>query len=250
MSAADPRAQRAQGRRGLPPRLLARARRPRPHGLDDEERRRRSSAASRRRAPSARPSSTALQSTPSSPLSSPEAAELTKLLENIFRAVNIALVNELAQLCERMEHRRLGGRRGRRDEAVRLHALQAGPGPRRPLHPDRPVLPHVEGARVRLLHRVHRARRQGQREHAVLLPLAHLAGAEPRRAEVAQGLAHPRPRRRVQGGHRRRARVAGGKDRRAAAERPARTSRTTTRTSPSSTACARSTTHRRATTAS
>jgi UDP-N-acetyl-D-glucosamine dehydrogenase len=37
------------------------------------------------------------------PLSSPEAAEMTKLLENIFRAVNIALVNELAQLCERMD---------------------------------------------------------------------------------------------------------------------------------------------------
>jgi len=37
------------------------------------------------------------------PVSSPEAAEMTKLLENIFRAVNIALVNELAQLCERMD---------------------------------------------------------------------------------------------------------------------------------------------------
>jgi UDP-N-acetyl-D-glucosamine dehydrogenase len=35
-------------------------------------------------------------------LSTPEAAELTKLLENIFRSVNIALVNELAQLCDRM----------------------------------------------------------------------------------------------------------------------------------------------------
>jgi UDP-N-acetyl-D-glucosamine dehydrogenase len=35
-------------------------------------------------------------------VSSPEAAELTKLLENIFRSVNIALVNELAQLAERM----------------------------------------------------------------------------------------------------------------------------------------------------
>jgi UDP-N-acetyl-D-glucosamine dehydrogenase len=35
-------------------------------------------------------------------LSSPEAAELAKLLENIFRSVNIALVNELAQLCDRM----------------------------------------------------------------------------------------------------------------------------------------------------
>src|SRR5436190_6868660 len=37
------------------------------------------------------------------PLSTPEAAELTKLLENIFRSVNIALVNELAQLCDRMD---------------------------------------------------------------------------------------------------------------------------------------------------
>ena len=35
-------------------------------------------------------------------VSSPEAAEMTKLLENIFRSVNIALVNELAQLCDRM----------------------------------------------------------------------------------------------------------------------------------------------------
>jgi len=35
-------------------------------------------------------------------VSAPEPAELTKLLENIYRAVNIALVNELAQLCDRM----------------------------------------------------------------------------------------------------------------------------------------------------
>jgi UDP-N-acetyl-D-glucosamine dehydrogenase len=35
-------------------------------------------------------------------VTSPEAAELTKLLENIFRAVNIALVNELAMLTDRM----------------------------------------------------------------------------------------------------------------------------------------------------
>jgi UDP-N-acetyl-D-glucosamine dehydrogenase len=35
-------------------------------------------------------------------LSTPEAAELSKLLENIFRSVNIALVNELAQLCDRL----------------------------------------------------------------------------------------------------------------------------------------------------
>ncbi|MEW6236988.1 MAG: nucleotide sugar dehydrogenase [Candidatus Omnitrophota bacterium] len=35
-------------------------------------------------------------------VSSTQAAELTKLLENIYRAVNIALVNELKMLCDRM----------------------------------------------------------------------------------------------------------------------------------------------------
>jgi UDP-N-acetyl-D-glucosamine dehydrogenase len=36
-------------------------------------------------------------------VSAPESAELAKLLENIYRSVNIALVNELAQLCDRMD---------------------------------------------------------------------------------------------------------------------------------------------------
>lgn len=36
-------------------------------------------------------------------VSSPRAAEMSKLLENIFRSVNIALVNELAHLAERMD---------------------------------------------------------------------------------------------------------------------------------------------------
>jgi UDP-N-acetyl-D-glucosamine dehydrogenase len=37
------------------------------------------------------------------PVSSTRAAELTKLLENIFRSVNIALVNEMTMLCDRMD---------------------------------------------------------------------------------------------------------------------------------------------------
>ena len=37
------------------------------------------------------------------PVSNPEIAEMSKLLENIFRSVNIALVNELAILADRME---------------------------------------------------------------------------------------------------------------------------------------------------
>ena len=36
------------------------------------------------------------------PVSSPRAAEMSKLLENIFRSVNIALVNEMAMMCDRM----------------------------------------------------------------------------------------------------------------------------------------------------
>lgn len=36
------------------------------------------------------------------PVSSPEAAELTKILENTFRAVNIGLVNETAQIADRL----------------------------------------------------------------------------------------------------------------------------------------------------
>ena len=58
--------------------------------------------AHRRPARAAPPSSTRRSATRSCAVSSPEAAELAKLLENIFRSVNIALVNELAQLCDRM----------------------------------------------------------------------------------------------------------------------------------------------------
>jgi len=36
------------------------------------------------------------------PVSSPDVAEMTKIFENVFRSVNIALVNELAQLCEKL----------------------------------------------------------------------------------------------------------------------------------------------------
>jgi UDP-N-acetyl-D-glucosamine dehydrogenase len=83
-------------------------------------------------------------------LSSPEAAELSKLLENIFRSVNIALVNELAVLCDRMGidiwDRHLGGRRRGRDQAVRLHAVRAGAGHGRALPAGGSVLPRLEGA--------------------------------------------------------------------------------------------------------
>ena len=117
-------------------------------------------------------------------VSTPEAAELTKLLENIFRSVNIALVNELAQLCDRMDIDVWEVVGAAATKPFGFMPFQPGPGPRRPLHPARPVLPLVEGARVRLLDAVHRARRRGQQQHAVLLPLGDLAGAEPRPADA------------------------------------------------------------------
>ncbi len=40
---------------------------------------------------------------PVTPVSSPEVAELSKLFENTYRSVNIALVNELMFLCDRMD---------------------------------------------------------------------------------------------------------------------------------------------------
>ena len=86
-------------------------------------------------------------------VSSPEAAELTKLLENIFRSVNIALVNELAQLCDRMGIDIWEVVDAAATKPFGFMRFEPGPGPRRPLHPDRPLLPHLEGARVRLLDR-------------------------------------------------------------------------------------------------
>ena len=76
-------------------------------------------------------------------------AEATKLVENIFRAVNIALVNELKMVFDRMGI----------DVWEVLDAaatkpfgfMRFDPGPRlgRALHPARPVLSGLEGARVR-----------------------------------------------------------------------------------------------------
>ncbi len=62
------------------------------------------------------------------PVSSPEVAELSKLLENVFRSVNIALVNELAMLTDRMGIDVWEVARRGRLQALRVHALRPGPG--------------------------------------------------------------------------------------------------------------------------
>ncbi len=64
---------------------------------------RRSSAASDPRARRRRPRSTARPSQTVVPVSSTRVAEMVKLLENTFRAVNIGLVNEIALMCHKMD---------------------------------------------------------------------------------------------------------------------------------------------------
>ncbi len=89
------------------------------------------------------------------PVSSPAVAEAVKITENIFRAVNIALVNELKLIYEAMgigiwESHRCGGH-----QAVRLHAVLSRSRSRRPLHCDRSVLPDLALARLRHSHPLH-----------------------------------------------------------------------------------------------
>ena len=57
------------------------------------------------------------------PVSSPRVAEMVKLLENTFRAVNIGLVNEIALMCDKLGIDVWEVDRRREDEAVRLHAV-------------------------------------------------------------------------------------------------------------------------------
>ena len=114
------------------------------------------------------------------PVSSTRAAEMVKLLENIFRCVNIALVNELKQLSPAHGAGHLGSDRQRRDEAFRLHAVLSRAGPRRALHPGGPLLSFLEGARVRFRYALHRTGRRNQYCHA--LPRGGCVGERAERA--------------------------------------------------------------------
>ena len=96
------------------------------------------------------------------PVSSAETAEAVKLTENIFRAVNIALVNELKVVYDAMGIDIWEVIDGGEHQALRLHAVLSGSRPRRPLHPHRSLLSHLEGARVRGADALHRAGRRDQ----------------------------------------------------------------------------------------
>ena len=79
------------------------------------------------------------------PVSSCEAAELTKLLENIFRSGQHRPGERARDALRPHGPERVGGRRRRGHQAVRLHALHPRARPGRALPAGRPVLPVLEG---------------------------------------------------------------------------------------------------------
>ena len=84
------------------------------------------------------------------PMSTPAAAEMTKLLENIYRSVNIALVNEMKQMCQAMGVDLWEVITAAATKPFGFQPFYPRPRRRRPLHPRRPLLPYLEGAPVRL----------------------------------------------------------------------------------------------------
>ena len=164
-------------------------------------------------------------------VSTPEAAELSKLLENIFRSVNIALVNELAVLADRM-----GIDIWEVIDAAATKPygfMRFDPGPGMGGH-CLPVDPFYLAWRAReydfCTEFIELAGKINQAMPYFCVEQDR-AGAQ-RRRQGGPRIAHRAPRRLLQGRRRRHARVAGAEDPRAAAASAAPTSSTTTRTCP------------------
>ena len=161
-------------------------------------------------------------------VSSPEAAELTKLYENTFRAVNIAFANEMADASRTLRPRHRRDHRRGRNEAVRVHAVRTGRRGGRSLHPMRPALPASGAARAEPARAGHRARYGGDRCTARASRAARRRAAR-RRWHRARGRARARGRSGIQAGRRGRSGVAGGRDHAPAGRVRAPTWPTTTR---------------------
>ena len=113
-------------------------------------------------------------------VSGPAAAEMCKLLENIYRCVNIALVNELKMLCLRMGIDIWEVIAAASTKPFGFHPFYPGPGLGGHCIPGRSVLSFLEGQRVRLPHPLHRTRGRDQHRHAVSRGAGGGQGAEPR----------------------------------------------------------------------
>ena len=218
---ADPRGVGARRGPRLPPRLLARAHRPRAHRLHDpdhaQDRRR-----PHRRLP--RPAAELYGEICDEvvPVSGPEAAELTKLLENIFRSVNIALVNELARLCDRMEIDIWEVVDAAGTKPFGFMPFDPGPGWAGTACPSTPSTSRSRPASTTSTPSSSSSPGRSTRPSRTS---ASQDRAHPqRRRQARQGLADPAPRRRLQGRRRGPARVAGAQDHPPAA-RPGRRGR-------------------------
>ena len=124
--------------------------------------------------------------------SSIRVAEAAKVIENTQRDVNIALINELALIFNRLRHRHRGGAEGRRQQ-VELPAVPARTG-RRALHRRRSVLPHAQGAGDRLPRRDDPRRAAPERQHGAVRDRAdhppHGEQAHPRQGLARAGAGH------------------------------------------------------------
>ena len=175
--------------------------------------------------------STARSSIEVVPVSSAEVAEACKILENTYRAVNIALVNELKVALRPHGHRRLGGdrRRGRPSRSA-SRPFYPGPGLGGHCIPIDPFyltwVARQYGLTTRFIELA------GEINTAMpAYVVERSADALNERGKPSRG-PHPRPRRGLQEGRGRRPRVAGLRADGPAGPQGRRRSPTTTRTSP------------------
>ena len=156
------------------------------------------------------------------PVSSTRAAEMVKLLENTFRAVNIGLVNELALMCRDMNIDVWEVIDAAKTKPFGFMPFYPGPGLGGHCIPIDPFYLSWKARQYRVREPLHRAGGPYQRRHAALRRGSRRRGAQLRR-KADQGLEGAPVRDGVQAGCDRRAGVAG--DRRRGAARAARRDR-------------------------
>ena len=173
------------------------------------------------------------------PVSTPEVAELSKLLENIFRSVNIALVNEMAMLADRMGIDIWEVIDAAATKPFGFTRFDPGPGMGGHCLPVDPFYLTWKAREYDMSTEfIELAGKVNQH-----MPYFCLEKIERALNDARQGRARregARPRRRLQGRHQRHARVAGAEDHRPAASSAAPRSATTTPSCPRSrgTGCA------------
>ena len=151
-------------------------------------------------------------------VSSTRAAEMTKLLENIYRAVNIGLVNELKLVADKMDIDLYEVIDAAATKPFGYTPFYPGPGTGGHCLPIDPFYLVMEGERIRREFKIHRTRRRGQRRHASVVCGKSGQPAQPVGQIGFEG-AGPRPRRVLQKKRGRHARITGVENHRPADEK-------------------------------